>query len=178
MAGPPQKPTGGGTNTTLNTQLHTEATNEISSHQPTQLHRDLFPCEAKLLHRQAVPPTTSSFWMNKGLQEKRQRENGQGSSGHWCSARLSAYSQFFHLLHTQRYTAGLLSYACPAQRGHSKSMHKLVGLIHRDERRQLRLVPWWWMLNVGKIRTHSTALRSTLSHEWNDSKEITGKLQG
>lgn len=68
------------------------------------------------------------------------------------SARLSAYSQFFHLFHTQRYTAGLLSYACPAQRGYSKSMHTLVGLIHRNEKQQLRLVPRWRMLEVGKTQ--------------------------
>lgn len=35
---------------TLNTQLHIEATNEVSGHQVTQLHQHLFPCERKRLH--------------------------------------------------------------------------------------------------------------------------------
>lgn len=102
-AAPPPKPSGGRTDTTLSTQLHTEGTR--GGKRPPTGHSGTKTSflGAQLLQGLTVPPT-SSFWMNECLGKKRQRENGHGRS-----ARPPAYSQFLHLLHTQRHTAGLLS---------------------------------------------------------------------
>lgn len=78
----------------------------------------------------------------------------------------SAYSQFFHLFHTQGYTAGLLSYACPAQGAQQK--HAQISGAPRGEKRQLR-----WCLDGGCTKWGKSGVIEKLSETGQAMSKIT-----
>lgn len=144
MAGPPPKPTGvgaGGRTNTLNAQPHMKATPEISGHRLPRRHRNLFPGERGCrMAAQSPPPRLSGC---TGALER----SGRGRTDTGArQGRPPTHSSSTCFIRRDTLPASLVTRVLHG--GHSKSMHKLVGLILRKGERQLRRAPGGWMLQV------------------------------